>query len=148
LFRTDGFNALVWYELEALDTFFEAANIEIFSDGTPPWRQLARDHFDQDLAAVFRVPRQPDARALLRRLPGMWSKLIDFGQMRAEERTWGRTSLRVEAFEAASVSVRAVLVGTVEGVLRVAGFAGTTTRVTAGDSNFARDFECEVRWVP
>ncbi len=149
LYRADGFNALVWYDLEALDAFLEAATHTLMRDDVAQWRTLARDNYERDLGPIFRVQQRPaDAEALLKRIPSNWGRIYDFGAMRFGDRQWGRLNVKIDDFEGASLALRYTTVGTVEGMMRSGGFSGVAVRVLAGEASFARDFEFEVMWVP
>ncbi len=148
LFRSDGFNALVWYDLESLDTFVEAATHTLLRGETTQWRAFARDNFEKDLVSLFRSARTGDVPGILKRSPASWSKIFDFGTMRVSDpSTPGRVNVKVEGFDTASLALRYATIGTMEGLVRGAGFPGATVRVLAGEASFARDFEYEMSWV-
>ena len=143
--RSDSFNALVWYDLESVDTFVEAATL-VAQDGDPgSWRALAKDNFDRDLGPIFRPSaRAADAAALLKRMPTVWSRLFDFGVARTDEVSPRKALVRISGFEAASLSIRNIMVGTFEGMLATT--PGLAVRVLTGEASFARDFEIEFAW--
>ena len=141
---SDSFNALVWYDLEMVDSLGEAATLVALSGDPLAWRPLAKENFERDLGPIFRPStRTNDPATLLRRMPNVWSRVFDFGTVRIAE-TARRVNLRVEAFDGASLAFRNVVLGTLEGML-----AQTPTlwvRVVSGESSFARDFEIEFAW--
>ncbi len=144
LAQTDSFNALVWYDLENVDSLVEAATLIALAGDPMAWRALAKENFDRDLGPIFRpTTRTTDPGTLLRRMPSVWSRLFDFGSVRIGE-TARRVSLRIESFDAASLAFRNVLLGTLEGMLQTT--ATLTVRVVSGESSFARDFEIEFTW--
>jgi hypothetical protein len=146
-FRADAFNALVWYELEPVDLFIEAATASLMGGEVSTWKALARDNFERDLGPILRPsPRAIEAGALIKRAPTAWSKIFDFGTMRVGDPHGGRTLVRVDGFEAASIAIRYSMIGTMEGLLRSAGATDIATRVLAGETSFARDFEYEIAW--
>jgi serine/threonine protein kinase len=153
-YRADGFNALVWYDIEALDTFLEAATALVFGGDVAAWRGLARENFDRDLGPIFRstVARAGDPVSLLKRSVTAWSRLYDFANVRISEPssssggTMSRASIRFDGFDAASLALRNVTIGTAEGLLKSAADHDVTSRVMAGEASFARDFEFELAW--
>jgi len=146
LARTDAFNALVWYDLEGVDTFVEAATVVAQGGDPGSWRALARENFDRDLGPIFRPPvRVADGTALLKRIPSVWGRLFDFGVPKTEEASSRRVIVRVTGFEGASLSIRNIMVGTFEGMLAPT-TSGLSVRILAGEASFARDFEVEFGW--
>lgn len=146
-FRNDGYNALVWYELEIVDTYIEATTAAILRGDAGRWRELARDNFDRELAPILRPSQRiADAPQLLRRTAASWGRIFDFGAFRVGEPSGGRVALRVEAFEAASLAIRYVTVGCIEAMLRGAGVLEPQVRVVVGETSFGRDLELDVGW--
>ena len=153
-YRNDGFNSLVWYDLEALDTFLEAAAALVLGGDAAAWRTLAREHFDRDIGPIFRrhVDRAGDPSALLKRSVSAWSRLYDFATVRVADSTSSggslkRVSLLFDGFDAASLALRNVTIGIAEGLLKQsAGSPDVTSRLLAGESSFVRDFEFELTW--
>src|SRR5262249_13233073 len=85
-YRSDGFNALVWYDLDALDMFMEATTALLLGGEVGVWRELARENFERDLASIFRPSKTlQDPIALLKRSSAGWSRLYDFGVLRIIE---------------------------------------------------------------
>jgi serine/threonine protein kinase len=143
-YRTDGFNALVWYDLEAADMWLEATTYALLRREPSGWQRLARDNFDKELAPIFRPTGQrTDPQTLLRRLPGGWGRVLDFGNPRIGEPKGGATLVRIDGFEGASLALRHVVLGTLEGLL-LASLAPCTLRVLSGEASFVRDFEIEI----
>jgi serine/threonine protein kinase len=148
-FRADGYNALVWYDLATLDTFMQAATAAVMRGEVVQWRTLARENFERDLLSIFRPSqRVTHPEALLKRGVAGWGKLLDFGTMRVGEAQGNKLPLKFEGFDGASLALRYVTVGTTEGMLRTAGFAGVNVRLVGGEISFARDLELEVSWHP
>ena len=152
-YRGDGFNALVWYDIEALDTFLEAATALVFGGDVSAWRTLARDQFDRELGPIFRsASRAGDPLSLLKRSVTAWPRLYDFANVRVSEGSNAtgvapnRATLRFEGFEAASVALRNVTLGTAEGLLKSGGPLEISSRIVVGETSFARDFELELAW--
>jgi len=149
-YRSDGYNALVWYDLEATDGFMEAATTYLLGGEVGRWRELARDNFEQDLGPILRPSRGGDPLMMLRRAPAGWGRLFDFGAFKVAEPTTNgdlvRAVVRVDGFEAASLAVRYLVVGTMEAMAKSAGAPHVVGRVLLGESSFARDFEYEVCW--
>jgi hypothetical protein len=135
--RSNAFNALVWYDLEALDTLIEAATVVANGGDASAWRALARNNFMREFGPIFRPSgRTLDSVTSLRRAQSLWTKLFDFGVVSVIE-TPRKSLVRVEGFDAASLALRNIMVGALEGLAERAG------RVVAGEASFARDFEVE-----
>jgi hypothetical protein len=156
MYRADAFNALVWYDLEALDTLLEAATAIVLGGDVATWRILAREHFERDLGPIFRgtTVRAGDPVSVLKRTVPAWSRLYDFAHVRVTEASTSgagslkRVSLRFDGFDAASLALRHVTVGTADGLVRSAGQTELIARVTLGETSFTRDFEVELAWPP
>jgi serine/threonine-protein kinase len=153
-YQTDAFNALVWYEVEALDTFLEAATALVFGGDATAWRMLAREQFDRDLGPIFRstAARAADPESLLKRSVSSWARLYDFANVRVSEPsssnsgTLKRALVRFDGFDAASLAVRNLTLGTAEGLLKSSACPDVSARVMAGEASFAREFEFELAW--
>lgn len=156
-FRTDTFNALVWYDLDAIDAFVEAASATLMGGEMKTWRELGRENFENDLGPIFR----PNTRStnnlvspvtLLKRLPLAWGKVFDFGNVKvgdpepATRAERERILIRIDGFDAASLALRYACIGITEGMLRGAAMSDLNVRVLSGETSFARDFEYEVTW--
>jgi hypothetical protein len=156
MYRADAFNALVWYDLEALDTLLEAATAIVLGGDVAAWRVLAREHFERDLGPIFRgtTVRAGDPVSVLKRTVPAWSRLYDFANVRVTEASTSgagslkRVSLRFDGFDAASLALRHLTVGTADGLVRSAGQIELVARVTLGETSFTRDFEVELAWPP
>ena len=146
-FRSDAFNALVWYELDAVDGLMEASTAILMEGRAQVWRTLARENFERDLAAILRPSsRLSDVHTALKRSLAGWARIFDFGALRLGGVTGTRVIVRVEGFEAASLAMRHVMVGTTEALVASSGASEAQIRIISGESSFARDFECEVSW--
>lgn len=146
-FRTDAFNALVWYELDAVDALMEASTAILMEGRAHEWRTLARDNFEKDLAAILRpTSRLLDVQTALKRSLAGWARIFDFGALRVGAAMGTRVLVRVEGFEAASLPMRFAMVGTTEALVASAGASEVAIRIASGESSFARDFEFEVSW--
>ena len=146
-FRTDAFNALVWYELDAVDALMEASTAILMEGRADEWRKLARANFEKDLAAILRpTSRLLDVQTALKRSLAGWARIFDFGALRVGAATGTRVLVRVEGFEAASLPMRYAMVGTTEALVASAGASEVAIRIASGESSFARDFEFEVSW--
>jgi hypothetical protein len=147
LFRANAFNSIVWYDLEPVDLFLEAASASLMGGDVAAWRALARDNFERDLGPVLRPSaRKADRAARLRRAATGWSRVFDFGTMHIVDIRPASAFVRVEGFEAASIVIRYATVGTMEGLLRSGGVHDASARILAGETSFARDFEYELYW--
>jgi hypothetical protein len=146
-FRSDAFNALVWHELEAVDMLMEAATAKLMAGDSTSWRKLARSNFTNDLSTILRPSsRLVDPPKLLERAATGWTRIFDFGKVTVAQTEKGKIALSVLGFEAASLCVRYVFVGTTEGLLDSVALPDANLRIVAGESNFARDLELELTW--
>jgi hypothetical protein len=145
--RTDAFNALVWYDLDAVDMLMEATTAALFDGEVAQWRRRAREHNERDLGPILRPgARLGDPDALIKRSASGWARIFDFGVMKQGTPQDGRMLVRVEGFEAASLAMRYAVIGTMESLLESAGVRDAVIRVVLGETSFARDFEYEVSW--
>jgi serine/threonine-protein kinase len=143
--RNDGFNALVWYDLEPIDLLMDAATFALLGGETKQWRELARTHFEADLGPIFRSAVRADATTLMQRLPEKIGRVLDFGVVKPA-RSADRWTVRFEGFEAASLALRYALLGTIEGMLRSAGVIEATLKILSGEASFVRELEVELAW--
>ena len=146
-YRNDGFNALFWYELGATDDFLAAVTEKLLHRDANAWRRIAREQFEQELAPMFRPMRFADVETALRRIGAAHARVFDFGTIVIQERKPGLATIRYESFGAASLALRSVLWGTLEGTF--AFLAGRPElKVIGGQTAFAKDFELEISWLP
>jgi hypothetical protein len=143
-YRSDAFNALVWYDIEALHNFLEAATHLVLLDDSTAWRSLARDNFERDLAPIFRPSASRDTMSFLKRLPAGLARLLDFGTAQINEQAHNRVRVKIAGFEAASAAMRFVVAGILDGML--AGTPGLVVRPISGDASFAPEYELDVVW--
>ncbi len=144
-FRGDVFNALVWYPIANIDAYMEAA-AAVLGDVTS-WRQLARDNFSKELAPIFRPSASvTDPQTLIARFPNGWARIFDFGALQATGASPHETELRIGGFEAASLALRYVVVGILDGMLRSAGVTSARVRIVSGEVGFARELELAILW--
>ena len=142
-YRTDGFNALVWYELEAIDSFLEAATQSVLRGDASVWERLARDNFELDLASIFRPARVAEWEAALRRVPGAWGRVFDFGTVEISGPKGGHATLRVDGFDGASLALRHLVVGTLDGMFSTMANR-PKVRITGGGVSFAHELEIDL----
>jgi eukaryotic-like serine/threonine-protein kinase len=146
-FRSDAFNSLVWYDLDALDALLETAVATLLFGTSSGWQRLARGYFERDLATILRPnARATDPATLLERSVAGWSRVFDFGVHQVRAATKGRAQIRIEGFDATSLSMRYLVAGTIEGLVASSGVAGVAARFSAGETSFAREFALEVSW--
>jgi serine/threonine-protein kinase len=146
-FRSDAFNALVWHDLEPLDTFIEAATTILLERDAVRWRRLARENFAHDLATILRPSaRLVDVVKLCERAATGWARIFDFGKVVVVPIESGRSSIQVFGFDAVSLALRYAFVGTMDGLLESGAVPGAAIRIVVGESNFARDLDLEVTW--
>jgi serine/threonine-protein kinase len=146
-FRSDAFNSLVWYDLDALDALLEAAAATLMFGASLGWLRLAREHFERDLGSILRpTARVADPVTLLERSAAGWNRVFDFGTQQVRAGAKGRAQIRIEGFDATSLAMRYVVAGTIEGLVASSGVAGAAVRFSAGESSFARELALEASW--
>jgi hypothetical protein len=150
-FRRDAFNALLWYPLDAIDTFLEAGTTSLLAGDESAWRKLARDNFDRGLGPILK-PSQGlgDAARGLKRAAAGWVRILDFGALRAGDPIvsgkLARAEITVTEMDGASAALRNVHIGTMEGLVLASGAKDVGTRVISGDASFARELAYELAW--
>ncbi len=146
-FRSDAFNSLVWYDLDPLDALLEAAAATLMFGACIGWVRLAREQFDRDLGPILRpTARVVDPATLLERSAAGWNRIFDFGTQQIRAATKGRAQIRMEGFDATTLSMRYLIAGTIEGLVASSGVSGVAVRFSAGETSFAREFALEVSW--
>ena len=144
-YRSDGFNALVWYDLEALDSFLEAATQSVLRGEALVWERLARENFDSDLASIFRPTRVTEWEVALRRVPAAWGRVFDFGTVQVGDVKGGHATVRINAFDGASLALRYLVAGTFDGMFTTM-TSRPKVRITGGEVSFAADLEIDITW--
>ncbi|EYF05556.1 serine/threonine protein kinase [Chondromyces apiculatus DSM 436] len=145
-FRQDSINALVPYELEALDAYMELATSLVLRD-LERWRDLGRNAVMGELQSLVRplISRPSnDVTNIVRRGINTWSRLFTFGSWRVATGPTGRVSLHIGDFDPASLPLRLWLVGMVEETTRKAAGGGVRVTITAGEIGFTSDLACEI----
>lgn len=144
-FRNDSINALLSYDLEALDAYMELANDLILSRGSD-WRLLGQEAV-AELEPALRTALQPTETlaSAVRRGIYVWSRLLTFGQWHVEPRSEGSVRLVIASFEAASSPLRQWLVGLIEKTLQRAADGDTVVTVVSGDAPYSPELACEIR---
>jgi serine/threonine-protein kinase len=143
-FRNDSINALVSYELEALDAYMELATLRLLHT-TPKWRELGRHAAGHELESALRTATRPtpDLEAAVRRGVLVWSRLLGFGKWRVATSV-GRVSLYVAEIDPASLPLRLWIVGLMEETMRRAVRPDTKLTITLGEMGFTPDLACEI----
>jgi serine/threonine-protein kinase len=144
-FRDDSINALLSYDLEALDAYLEiATNLGVRE--VKSWRDLGRRAVDGELAAFVRPATRAstDLHLAVRRGVSSWSRLFGFGEWRVEEQASRRTALHLTGFDPASLALRLWLVGVVEATLSRAMGRQVRATITLGEMGFTPELACEL----
>ncbi len=102
-FKHDSINALVGYELEALDTYMELATSLVLRD-LERWRDIGRLGVGGELHSLVRTLfARPltDIASLMRRGTSIWSRLFTFGSWRVATSPTRRVTLHIGDFDPA-----------------------------------------------
>jgi len=144
-FRNGSINALVAYELEALDAYMEHATSLVVRD-PGRWREIGRVAVDGELYNVVRTLLRPtlDLAAVVRRGTSIWTRLFSFGGWRVVARPDGRAELHIVEFEPASQPLRYWVAGVVEQTVRRAVRVDARVVITAGEQSFSPELICEI----
>ena len=144
-FRNGSINALVAYELEALDAYMEHATSLVVRD-PGRWRELGRVAVDGELYNVVRTLLRPsvDLAAVLRRGTSIWARLFSFGGWRVAARPDGRAELHIVEFEPAAQPLRYWVAGVIEQTVRRAVRLDARVVITAGEQSFSPELVCEI----
>ena len=143
--RSGSINALVAYELEALDAYMEYATVKLLHDPAR-WREIGRKAVDGELYVVMRTLLKPssDVGAVVRRGVSTWARLFTFGAWRVGSTLSGKVSLTIGELDAVAQPLRWWMVGMVEQTLRRAVRADLRVTITGGDQDFVPDLSCEI----
>jgi serine/threonine protein kinase len=144
-FRNGSINALVAYELEALDAYMEYATSLVVRD-IGRWREIGRVSVDGELYNVVRTLLRPsvDIAAVLRRGTSIWARLFSFGVWRVAARPDGRAELHIGEFEPSAQPLRYWVAGVVEQTVRRAVRSDARVVITAGEQSFSNELVCEI----
>lgn len=144
-FRHDSINALVGYELEALDAYMEIATTLALPD-IGQWRQIGRQAASGELLSVLRTLLRPstDLLALIRRGVSTWSRLFTFGSWRVSKNPTGKVLLQITEFDPASLPLRLWTVGMIEETSYRAMNADVRVIITQGELGFTPELAMEL----
>ncbi|APR82897.1 Serine/threonine protein kinase PrkC, regulator of stationary phase [Minicystis rosea] len=144
-FRNDSINALVAYDLEALDAYMELASAVLVRD-PGRWREMGRLAVDGELHNVVRTLLRPavDMSSVIRRGISTWARLFSFGAWRVGVASSGKVTLHIGEFEAVAQPLRLWVVGVIEQTARRAVRAETRVTVTSGEQDFTPEIACEI----
>jgi eukaryotic-like serine/threonine-protein kinase len=145
-FRHDSINALVGYDLEALDAYMELATSLVLRD-LERWRDVGRLAVAGELHSLVRTLfARPltDIASLMRRGISIWSRLFTFGSWRVATGPTGRVTLHIGDFDPASLPLRLWVVGMVEETARRASGGGVKVTITLGELGFTSELACEI----
>ena len=144
-FRNDSINALVAYDLEALDAYMALASASLVRD-PGRWREMGRLAVDGELYNVVRTLLRPtvDLTSVMKRGISTWARLFSFGAWKVGTAPSGKVSLSLGELEAVAQPLRLWVVGVVEQTARRAVRAELRVLVTSGEQDFAPELTCEV----
>ena len=144
-FLNDSINALVAYDLEALDAYMDLAT-SITLHESNRWRALGRSAIGGELHNTVRsvLRPAPDLQIAIRRGISIWSRLFSFGAWKVGSSSPGRVLLQVGEFDPASLALRLWVVGVVEETVRRAASYDVRVNIAAGDAAFAPELSCEL----
>ncbi len=144
-FRNGSINALVAYDLEALDAYMEYATTAVVRDPTR-WREFGRLAVDGELYNVVRTLLRPavDIGGVARRGISTWARLFSFGAWRVGTSPTGRVTLVIGELDAVAQPLRSWILGVVEQTIRRAVRTDLRINVTAGEQDFAPELSFEV----
>jgi len=145
-FRNDSINALVSYELEALDAYMELATAMTVRD-LARWRELGRLAVSGELGSFVRpaLKRSPDVGAAVRRGATVWARFFSFGGWRVNSMADDRVALTIGEFDPASLPLRLWLVGVIEATARRAVRPDVSVTILLGEMGFTPELACEIR---
>jgi hypothetical protein len=144
-FLNDSINALVAYDLEALDAYMELATAVTFHEPTR-WRALGRAAIGGELHNTVRsvLRPAPDLQIAIRRGISIWSRLFSFGAWKVGSSAPGRVLLQVAEFDPASLPLRLWVVGVVEETARRAASYDVRVNIVGGEAAFSPELSCEL----
>jgi serine/threonine-protein kinase len=144
-FLNDSINALVAYDIEALDAYMELAT-SMFVHEPNRWRILGRSAIGGELHNTVRsvLRPAPDLQIAIRRGISIWSRLFSFGTWKVGPSSPGRVLLQVGEFDPASAALRLWVVGVVEETARRAASYDVRVNIAAGEAAFSPELSCEL----
>lgn len=144
-FLNDSINALVAYDLEALDAYMDLATAN-FAHEPNRWRMLGRSAIGGELHNTVRsvLRPAPDLQIAIRRGISIWSRLFSFGSWKIGATNAGRVVLQVGEFDPASLALRLWVVGVVEETVRRAASYDVRVTIAAGEAAFSPELSCEL----
>jgi serine/threonine protein kinase len=144
-FRNDSINALVGYQLEALDAYMEYATSLVVHD-TGRWREIGRLGVDGELFNVVRTLLRPtpDLASVIKRGVSIWARLFSFGAWRVSPAPTGKVTLHISDFEPVAQPLRLWIIGVVEQTARRAVRPDARVSITQGDQSFTPELVCEI----
>ncbi|UQA59680.1 serine/threonine-protein kinase [Polyangium aurulentum] len=144
-FLNDSINALVAYDLEALDAYMELATSLSLHEPSR-WRALGRLAIGGELHNTVRsvLRPAPDLQIAIRRGISIWSRLFSFGAWKVGASQNGKVSLQIAEFDPASLALRLWVVGMVEETARRAASFDVRVNITSGETGFTPELACEI----
>jgi serine/threonine-protein kinase len=144
-FLNDSINALVAYDIEALDAYMELATSMVVHEPNR-WRLLGRAAIGGELHNTVRsvLRPAPDLQIAIRRGISIWSRLFSFGTWKIGPSTPGRVLLQIGEFDPASLALRQWVVGVIEETARRAASYDVRVNIVAGEAAFSPELSCEL----
>ena len=144
-FSNDSINALVGYQIEALDPYMEYASSLVVHD-INRWREIGRLAVDGELYSVVRTLLRPtpDLTSVIRRGVSIWARLFSFGAWRVSPSPTGKVLLQVTDFDPVAQPLRLWVVGIVEQTARRAVRPDARVMITQGEQSFTPELACEI----
>jgi serine/threonine-protein kinase len=144
-FLNDSINALVAYDLEALDAYMEIATAISLHEPSR-WRALGRLAIGGELHNTVRsvLRPAPDLQIAIRRGISIWSRLFSFGAWKVGAASSGKVVLQIAEFEPASLALRLWVVGMVEETARRAASFDVRVTITSGEVGFTPELVCDI----
>jgi serine/threonine protein kinase len=138
-------NALVGYDLEAVDAYMEHASAFLVREPMR-WREIGRLSVDGELHSVVRTLLRPavDLGPVIRRGVTTWARLFSFGAWRVGLTANGKVSLTISEFDPVPHQLRLWVVGVIEQIARRAVRADARVFIIAGDQDFSPELVCEI----
>ena len=144
-FLNDSINALVAYDLEALDAYVELAT-SLFVHEPNRWRLLGRAAIGGELHNTVRsvLRPAPDLQIAIRRGISIWSRLFSFGTWKVGPSSPGRVLLQVGEFDPATAALRMWVNGVVEETARRSASYDVRVNDVAVEVAFSPELSCEL----
>ncbi len=143
--RNDSINALVAYDLEAVDAYMTHATVTLLHDAGR-WREVGKLAVDGELHGVVRTLLRPalDAGGVVRRGVSTWARLFSFGTWRVSVSPAGKVTLTIGELDAVAQPLRLWIVGMIEQTTRRAVRPDVRVTIAGGEQDFTPELVCEI----